>query len=284
MLLGALMTYCGYIKFLETDLKYEESRQGCSKKRVKKMNRGVARRMIQRGTVRSHRNHVAYQSLTLSQAFSNAVRSAFPDAIRLSIHASKDDSKLPIELFPDNDNFTTPWHTACAFKLDGSMKLAHSKVLLEDPQYELVYRDERPSHFQESSDLYHWDGLEIDIEPIYPCGIKISPRNKEQGASIGDVDMRKIRALAELNSPVLLRGFSCSSDRKTFVDKAREMGPVLPWKFGEVLVVKDGGAETGGLNNVLSAEPMPMHFDGLFKTAKTVREDGVERLVPQPPR
>jgi pyoverdine/dityrosine biosynthesis protein Dit1 len=48
---SALMTYCGYIKFLETDLMYEESRQGCSKKKVKKMNQGVARRMIKRGTV-----------------------------------------------------------------------------------------------------------------------------------------------------------------------------------------------------------------------------------------
>lgn len=48
---SALMTYCGYIKFLETDLKYEASRQGCSKKRVKKMNQEVARRMIRRGVV-----------------------------------------------------------------------------------------------------------------------------------------------------------------------------------------------------------------------------------------
>lgn len=164
------------------------------------------------------------------------------------------------------------------------MTLAHSKVLLEDPQYELAFRDGRPSHFQEASDLYHWEGLDIDIEPIYPCGIKISPRKREQKLSIGDVDMNKIRALAEINSPVLMRGFSGSSDRAVFVDKSREMGPILPWKFGEVLVVKDGGAETGGLNNVLSSEPMPMHFDGLFKTAKIVGENGVERLVPQPPR
>ena len=162
------------------------------------------------------------------------------------------------------------------------MKLCHSRELLENPEYELVYRDKRPSHFQERSDLYQWDRVKIHITPIYPCGILISPR--ENDASIQDVDMKKVRALAELNSPILLRGFSGSAAREVFVSKAREMGSILPWKFGEVLVVKDGGAETGGLNNVLSSEPMPMHFDGLFKTAKVVREDWGEKLVPQPPR
>jgi pyoverdine/dityrosine biosynthesis protein Dit1/alpha-ketoglutarate-dependent taurine dioxygenase len=262
---SALLTYCGYIKFLETDLKYEETRQGYSKKAIKRMNEGVAKRMITRGV-----------------AFSNAVKRSFPSSIRLSIHASKDVRKLPISLFPDNEFFTTPWHTACAFNLDGSMKLCHSRVLLDDPKYELVYRDGRPSHFQECSNLYKWDRVKIHITPIYPCGILISP--KEKDASIQDVDMKKVRALAELNSPILLRGFSGPAGLEDFVSKAREMGPILPWKFGEVLVVKDGGAETGGLNNVLSSEPMPMHFDGLFKTVKVIGEDGNERFVPQPPR
>ncbi|CAM5999994.1 unnamed protein product [Sphagnum balticum] len=174
---SALLTYCGYIKFLETDLKYEETRQGHSKKAIKRMNEDVAKRMIRRGV---------------------------------------------------------------------------------------------------------WDRVKIHITPIYPCGILISPR--EKGASIQDVDMKKVRALAELNSPILLRGFSGPVSLEVFVSKAREMGPILPWKFGEVLVVKDGGAETGGLNNVLSSEPMPMHFDGLFKTVKVIGEDGNERFVPQPPR
>lgn len=99
-----------------------------------------------------------------------------------------------------------------------------------------------------------------------------------------DIDMKKVRALAELNSPIILRGFEGTKSFDLFKLKAREMGSVMPWKFGEVLVVKDAGAESGGLNNVLSAERMPMHFDGLFKTAKVLGDDGVERTVPQPPR
>lgn len=100
---------------------------------------------------------------------------------------------------------------------------------------------------------------------------------------MNDIDMQKVRHLAEINSPILLRGFSETKDIETFKTKAREMGSVMPWKFGEVLVVKDAGTEAGGLNNVLSAEAMPMHFDGLFKT-KEVITNGVSRLVPQPPQ
>ena len=98
------------------------------------------------------------------------------------------------------------------------------------------------------------------------------------------LDMEKLQKLAELNSPIVIRGFGEMTDRTLFNSKAREMGEVMPWKFGEVLVVKDAGTESGGLNNVLSAKPMPMHFDGLFKTVKKEKEDGTERLVPQPPQ
>jgi hypothetical protein len=220
---------------------------------------------------------------------------AFPDGIRLSIHASLDPRKLPISLFPGKNSFTTPWHAACAVNIDGSMKFASRAVLSNDPKYEIVHKDGRLSHFQEISDLYSWNDIEIDITPIYPCGVVISPRtpNSVPLPSIQAADMLKVRALAELQSPVILRGFSMSehavtgeatTDREIFAGKAREMGSIMPWKFGEILVVKDGGAETGGLNNVLSAEPMPFHFDGLFKTALIVGKDGVERLVPQPPR
>lgn len=57
-------------------------------------------------------------------------------------------------------------------------------------------------------------------------------------------------------------------------------------KRGEVFVraVKDRGAEGQGLNNILSQEWMPFHFDGMFKTQKHTRDDGSKYLVPNPPR
>lgn len=51
--INALMTYRGYLKFLQTDLRYEKSRQRQSGKQVKKMNEAVAKLMIARGAVRA---------------------------------------------------------------------------------------------------------------------------------------------------------------------------------------------------------------------------------------
>lgn len=102
--------------------------------------------------------------------------------------------------------------------------------------------------------------------------------------AICDIDAAKVRALAEINSPVVLRGFSKTTNRDLFVQKAKELGEPLEWKFGLVLEVKDKGSDTAGLNNVLSAEWMPFHFDGLFKTVKRLNEDGEEELVPNPPK
>ncbi len=192
--------------------------------------------------------------------------------------------KLPINILPSISNYTTPWHSSCALELDGSLRYAHRGLWGKDPEYELVHLHGRPSYFRRKSDLFHWRNLEIDVEPIYPCGLVIKPKHTASAASMTDIDMGKVRRLAELNSPIVLRGFANTKDLSLFKKKAHEMGTVMPWKFGDVLVVRDAGSESGGLNNVLSAEPMPMHFDGLFKTAKILGENGVERLVPQPPR
>ena len=95
-----------------------------------------------------------------------------------------------------------------------------------------------------------------EVSPNYPCGLVVSPRDKTM--SIKMIDMKKARGLAELNSPIIFRRFQNATDIDLFTLKAREMGPIMPWKFGEILVVRDAGAENGGLNNVLSSEPMPI--------------------------
>lgn len=102
--------------------------------------------------------------------------------------------------------------------------------------------------------------------------------------NINDVDAIKVRALSELNSPVVLRGFAQTTNRDAFVAKAEKFGKPQPWKFGLVLEVKDYGSDTKGLNNVLSSEWMPFHYDGLFKTEKKIKPDGSEELISTPPR
>lgn len=47
-----LMTYRGYVKFLSTDLRHKVSYQGFSKSKIKGLNEDIAKRMIERGTVR----------------------------------------------------------------------------------------------------------------------------------------------------------------------------------------------------------------------------------------
>lgn len=129
-----LMTYRGYIKFLDTDLKYDESRRSTSKSQVKKKNQVVAKKMIQRGT-----------------AYSLAIKKAFPSSIRLSIHQSQSQYKLPISLLLGENSFTTPWHCTCALKSDGTWQFAHRHVFQEDPRYQLIYRNERPSFYYMTS-------------------------------------------------------------------------------------------------------------------------------------
>ncbi|KDN65174.1 putative taurine catabolism dioxygenase TauD [Colletotrichum sublineola] len=261
------LTYRGYIKFLETDLRHVypvgEDR---SKTKFKTGIEYISKQMLQRG-----------------DAFARAVRENFRDHIRLSIHPSTGDSKISISPLPTQTYFTTPWHCSIAFGLNGTVTTGPRSDFENDPKYELVHEDGRPSYFREKSDLLQWKS-DVTFEPMYPCGMLVRPAAGHKKLSIHDVDAGKVRALAEINSPIVMRGFSKTKNRELFVKKAEEFGTPLPWKFGLVLEVKDQGADARGLNNVLSAEWMPFHFDGLFKTHKVPQADGTEKLLPNPPR
>ncbi|KAI0107957.1 Pyoverdine/dityrosine biosynthesis protein-domain-containing protein [Hypoxylon sp. NC0597] len=263
------LTYRGYIKFLETDLQ-----------NVYPIGDGRSKSKYKRGV-----EYIAKQMLMRGDAFARAVRERFSDRLRLSIHASTGENKLSIKLLPTDTMFTTPWHCSIAFRLDGTTITGHRSEFDTDGTFELVYEDNRPSYFREKSDLLSWaDGKGgIVCEPLYPAGLLIRPAAGRNALSIRDVDAAKVRGLSQINSPVVLRGFSQTRNRDLFVDKAKEFGVPMPRKFGLVLEIKDRDADTRGLNNVLSAEWMPFHYDGLFKTEKWVREDGSEYLVSIPP-
>lgn len=155
-----------------------------------------------------------------------------------------------------------------------------------DDSYELIYEDGRPSYYREKSHLFSWGTEKGDVvcEPLYPSGWLIKPSNGSWSMSMDDVDAQKVRALSEINSPVILRGFIKKPNKERFAKKSEEFGKPTAWKFGLILEVKDQGTNSRGLNNVLSAEWMPFHYDGLFKTVKQVNEKGEEVLVSTPPR
>lgn len=155
-----------------------------------------------------------------------------------------------------------------------------------DESLELVYDNGRPSHYREKSPLLSWaeDKGGIAVDPMYPAGLIIRPANGAGSLTLDDIDTKKVRALSEINSPVVLKGFVKKPSRDRFIDLSHRFGTPLPWKFGLLLEVKDRGQDTRGLNNVLSAEPMPFHYDGLFKVVKQTDENGNEKTVSTPPQ
>ncbi|KAH7106998.1 Pyoverdine/dityrosine biosynthesis protein-domain-containing protein [Auriculariales sp. MPI-PUGE-AT-0066] len=190
--------------------------------------------------------YIAKQMLQRGDAFARAVHENFGDCLRLSIHPSNGEKKLSISTLPTQSIFTTPWHCTIA-------------------------------------DLLDWNS-EVTIEPLYPPGWMIRPANGPNTLSILNVEAQKVRALSERNSPVILRGFSGTTSRDAYVSKAEEFGTLLPWKFKTVLEVMDQGQDSRGMNNVLSSEWMPFHYDGVFKGERKTSEDGTVKFVPNPPR
>lgn len=171
------------------------------------------------------------------------------------------------------------------------MRTAPKAAISGSAAHELVSRGGQPWFFREKSALYDWDGMAVDFEPLYPFGLVVTP---VPGAapSLADVDMTKLRRLAEFNSPVVLRGFRDSTDRELFVRKAGELGTIMPWnkdvneddankpwKFGVVFEVKDRG-----LTGQVSDEALPMHYDGVFKIEKQLDQAGNEVSISQAPR
>lgn len=266
------MTYRGYIKFLQTDLQH----------------------VYPAGEMRSNKSfktgieYIAKQMLKRGQAFAHAVRENFTDHVRLSIHNSTGENKLSISALPTvSPTFTTPWHCSVAFDLDGTLRSGHRADFDADEAYDLVYENGRPSYYRHKdlTALVTWEKAPITASPIYPGGMLLTADGSRK-SFIEDIDAAKVRALAEYNSPVIVRGFKKTTDRARYEAKAKDFGTPTPWLFGLVLEVKDGGGNTKGLNNVLSAEWMPFHFDGMFKTVKTGRllEDGSDEVRPNPPR
>lgn len=262
------LTYRGYIKFLMTDLEH-----------VYPLGPARSKKEFKRSL-----EHIAKQMLCRGQAFAQAVRDKFPNHVRLSIHPSIEQSKIPISLLPTDTSFTTPWHCAVAFALDGSLTSGHRATFDADPNYKLVYDDQNmASHYvqKEVLSLLDWKASmpRLIAEPQYPCGWLIRPSG-DAALSLSDIDSKKIRVLAEHNSPVILRGFTGTNDRESFIAKAHDLGKPVPWVYGLLLEVKDRGVDGRGMNNTLTAERMPFHYDGVFKTKTTPDGD----VVPDPPR
>ncbi|SMY27542.1 unnamed protein product [Zymoseptoria tritici ST99CH_1A5] len=127
------MTYLGYRRFLESDLKHifplGSDRSANSYKRNVKF---LAKEMIIRG-----------------YAFAGAVRAAFPEHLRLSIHQSTGEHKISISLLHTKTGFTTPWHCSVARLADGTWVSAQKADFELQDTMRMICENGRPSYFQE---------------------------------------------------------------------------------------------------------------------------------------
>ncbi|GFG02326.1 spore wall maturation protein DIT1 [Aspergillus udagawae] len=266
------LTYRGYIKFLTKDLAPQMDTQYTSKKARAAHIAQTARSMIVRGKM-----------------FAAAIKANRADYVRLSIHESNGAKKLSISLVPQVRGALgyTPWHSSIAVGADGTFRTVHAEDVRET--HDLVYKNGQPYYFREKSKLFDWveDGLRVKFEHLYPCGLVIRPSDVDDSRpppSIRDLPMHKVRQLSTGLSPVILRGFRETLEEELYVQKASELGTILPWSFGIIQKVRDAGRTDKLGNNVTSNEAMPMHYDGMFKfEEETDPVTGEIKRVQKPP-
>jgi alpha-ketoglutarate-dependent taurine dioxygenase len=115
---------------------------------------------------------------------------------------------------------------------------------------------------EEDNDLFVWEGIhgEVKWEIQLPFGLLLHfPPN----TPLNEIPQQQLRRLAVKYSLLIIRGIQPLSNQNEFEEKTTQYGNTQSWFFGNVLTVKLNPSVD--INNVLSSEAMPMHFDGLFK-------------------
>ncbi|RYC59621.1 hypothetical protein CHU98_g6580 [Xylaria longipes] len=219
---------------------------------------------------------LATQMIYRGKAYGAALRANLPDYVRLSIHDSVGRGKFSLALIPDalekGSVGLMPWRSVIAVDADGSYRTVYPDQVRDT--HEVVYKDGQPYFFRVKSDLFDWSssGLQVDIEHLYPCGIIVRPVNRSPSMRL--IPMQKVRHLSNHFSPVVLRGFNETLDEDLWVEKGYELGKILNWALtGTIFKVVNTRDDSKMANNVTSNEPLPMHFDGVFKFED--REDPV---------
>ncbi|KAI1353926.1 Pyoverdine/dityrosine biosynthesis protein-domain-containing protein [Xylaria sp. FL0043] len=231
--------------------------------------------LSKKATIRSPES-TSEQMITRGKAYGTALRLKFPDYVRLSIHDSNGKGKLSLTLIPSPGEKGViglmPWRSAVAVDADGSYRAVYPEQVRDT--HELVYNNGRPYFYRVKSALFEWtdSGLRVDFEHLYPCGLIIRP--VDCSPSMRLIPMQKVRHLSNHFSPIVLRGFSETTNEDVWVEKGHELGDILSWALtGTIFKVVNARDDSKMANNVTSNEPLPMHFDGVFKFAE--QEDPV---------
>ncbi|MCJ1436518.1 hypothetical protein MMC27_005897 [Xylographa pallens] len=259
------MTYRGYLKFLAVDLKRCSSIEVTSTKgKFKKHVKQVATAMIIRGKI-----------------FAKALQAGFSDYVRLSIHPSIGKTKLPIQLIPQSAGSfpMTPWHCSIAVGIDGSYRTVHAADVALT--HDLVHHNGRPYCFREKTDLYNWGEMKVSFEHLYPCGLIVRPSTDTVGpSSLRDIDMEKLRGLAEYQSPVIARGFAEITESDGFARKAQEFGRVvLPPRGAEGLLLPEEGVSKPHPDVAVEIEVALPIYDTDILQVTTAKDEHIHETI-----
>ncbi|RYN27493.1 hypothetical protein AA0114_g12556 [Alternaria tenuissima] len=127
------LTYLGYRKFLESDLKH-----------IFALGKNRGSNQYKRDV-----KYLAKQMLYRGYAYAGAVKEAYPHHLRLSIHESIGDHKISISLLDTKTGYTTPWNCSVALLTNGDWVSAPAGEFRKDSRLELIHENGRPSHFKE---------------------------------------------------------------------------------------------------------------------------------------
>ncbi len=195
-----LLTYCGFIRFLEADLRFSPvtaATKACSGQQYRK-------------TVKK----VAIQMMIRAESFTKLLQAHCPDYVRLSIHPSNGAVKLsfPLVITGDGNFPRSPWHSSLAVAVDGSYSTVHSRDVRDT--HDLVLRDGRGYYFREKSDLWDFGGGRdgVILEPRFPNRMLVSPARAELNGTmtLSAAQLNKLAALraAHTAGPVEAVGFT----------------------------------------------------------------------------
>ena len=144
------MTYLGYRRFLESDLKHIfPLGNGRTSNGYKRDVKYLAKQMLIRGYVSTLIKPESSTDTISPQAFAGVVTHAFPNYLRLSIHQSTGEHKISMSLLNTKTGYTTPWHCCIALMMDGEWISAPMGEFQKNPKMKLMYESGRPSYFQE---------------------------------------------------------------------------------------------------------------------------------------
>lgn len=196
-----LLTYCGFIRFLESDLRYSHiATTATSGQKYRKCVKKVAINMMIR-----------------AESFTKLLQSSYTDYVRLSIHPSTGTVKLSIPLIiTGTGEFPrTPWHSSIALSVTGVYSTVHRKNVQET--HTSMFREDdndssSPHYFREKSTLWDWEDKDVVFQPHFPNTLIVRPRSTiPSGAkTLTGEQITKLRALIAVHTagPVIIEGFA----------------------------------------------------------------------------